>query len=79
MPLSLGDHVPLYQVPPKVSRPGHWREGKQQLHTIPCGCGRQYSTKHHLKSPGSEWSGAIVVREFRVGRWKRGRGRKVRE
>lgn len=31
-----------------------------------------------IKSPGSEWSGAIVVREFRVGRWKRGRSRKVR-
>lgn len=32
----------------EVSRPGHGRGERQQLHAIPYGWGRQYSTKNHL-------------------------------
>lgn len=33
---------------PEACRPGHGREERQQLHTIPCSWDGLYSTKHHL-------------------------------
>lgn len=40
--------APSYQALPKVSRPRYVKEEKQQLHAMPCGWGRQDSTRRHL-------------------------------
>lgn len=60
-----------------------WAREREQRRAIPHGWGRQCSTKHLLwpkqepKSPGTRRLGTIVVRNYRVGRWKSRRGEMV--
>lgn len=56
--------------------------GRQGNRSVPSLTARVGSTQpsatcNPTMSPGAGWLGTIVVREYRVGRWKRGRGRIV--
>lgn len=55
------------------------REGNSYTTSFVAGaCSTQPSTIcDPTKSPNTEWLGTIVVGKYRVGMWKRGRGRMV--
>lgn len=74
MPLA-----PRVQIPSNQAASADTTERKGDS-SVPClvtgtGSTQPSATYDQTKSPGPEWSGTIVVRKHRVGRWKRGRGR----
>lgn len=87
--LAPGGREPSYKALCKVSRPGHEREEKQQVSTLPCSCATRGNgrgdggrtqpspTCDPTKSPDYEQSGTIVVSKYWVGKWIRERGRRV--
>lgn len=75
-----GGRVPSYQVKSKVSKPGHGRGKGYSSATFPDTEERSTqpsTTRDPTKSLEFGQSDTIVGREYRVGRWKRGRGRIV--